>query len=96
MKGEIEMKIFDKATWHIDAGETEQETIRKFELIFSYLYQKNLLSPDGLELYELGIDSSISLHEQLVNEAGFAFLNEKYDYLISMSADDLEDQLTKY
>lgn len=87
------MKVFDKASWHIDAGEPKSEIIEKITLIFSYLYQKEMLSPDGIELYNLGVDSSISLHEGMVNRAGVEFLEKNYDNLINLDVVALKQQL---
>lgn len=77
------MKIFDKAQWHIDNGENQLEVIAKFQKVFLFLNTHHMLSLDGLEVYELGIDSSISLNEKMVTQEGFDFLNKYYDEVVN-------------
>lgn len=77
------MKIFDKASWQIDNGMKEEVVIAHFEFIFEWLNEHDMLSPDGLEILEAGIDEEVSLHEGVVNEKGLHFLNEFYDKLIT-------------
>lgn len=88
------MEIFDKAKWHIDNGENPQDVVAKFSTMFEFLNKYHMLSAEGVELYELGIDSSISLHERLVNTQGLAFLKEQYDHLICMTSEDLREKLS--
>lgn len=87
------MKIYDKASWHLDAGASEQETLDKFEVIFSLLNSKNMLSEEGKELLELGIDKSISLHDRLLTPEGNTFIDECYDRIINLKSNELEAQL---
>ena len=89
------MKIFDKAQWHIDAGEDDRIVIEKFQLVFRFLEMKNLLSEDGQEIFVLGIDSSISLNEQTVTESGSAFLDKYYDEVINCGVDLIAQELEK-
>ncbi len=77
------MKIFDKASWQTDHGISKEVVIAHFAFIFKWLDRHKMLSPDGLEILELGIDEDISLHEGLVNKTGLQFLNECYDKLIT-------------
>ena len=81
------MRIFDKASWHIDAGEDKEKVISRFKEIMDFLYKHHMLSDEGVELFEIGVDSSFSLHERMVNEIGLAFLTENYD---SLPKDDLQ------
>lgn len=83
------MKIFDKASWQIDNGMSKEVVIAHFEFIFQWLNEHDMLSPDGLEILEIGIDEDVSLHEGLVNESGLIFLNKFYDKLITDSEYDV-------
>ena len=76
------MKIYDKAVWHIDKGEKEEDVVKRFWIIFRFLQHEKMLSDEGKEILELGIDSSVSLHEGLVNKKGKHFLDEHNDYLL--------------
>lgn len=89
------MKIFDKAQWHIDAGEDTREVVDKFKAIFEYLNERDMLSAEGKEILEFGIDGSISLNERLVNKDGIVFLYEYYDKLINFNSTKLKAELEK-
>jgi hypothetical protein len=93
LKGEIKMKVYDKAAWHIDAGEDSNAVIEKFKIIFSFLKMKNMLNADGLEILDLGIDSSISLHERLLTYEGNIFIKEYYDDIINLKNDEILTKL---
>lgn len=87
------MKIYDKAAWHIDGGEKKEDVLKRFSIIFSYLAKNNMLTDEGKEILELGIDSSVSLHERMVNESGKTFLDNEYDILLSLPLDSLQNRL---
>lgn len=87
------MEIYDKAAWHIDAGEDEAAVIAKFQAVFSFLDEKRLLSEDGKEILEFGIDDSVSLNEDMVTEEGAAFLHRHYDEVINFDADQISAEL---
>ena len=77
------MKIFDKASWQIDNGMDELIVVSHFEFVFNWLNKHEMLSPEGLEILDLGIGKDVSLHERLVNKSGLKFLNEHYDKMIT-------------
>lgn len=87
------MKIFDKAQWHIDAGEDAMEVVAKFKVVFEFLNSRNMLSADGKELLEFGIDGSISLNERMVTKEGIIFLYENYDKVINLNSTKLKAEL---
>lgn len=99
LRGEISLQIFDKAAWQIDNGMDEDTVISHFTLVFEWLNDHNMLSKDGLDILDIGIDEDTSLNEQLVTEEGAKFLAEYYDKLISESEYDVsieEDLLSSY
>ena len=73
------MKIIDKASWQIDGGIRSSIVVAHFKRIFSWLEAKGLLTQEGKEVLEFGIDDSVSLHERLVTPEALAFLDAKYD-----------------
>ncbi len=89
----IIMKIFDKADWHIDGGEDKDKVILKFKNIYEFLKEKELLSPEGLENLDFGIDSSISLNEMMVTDKGYKFLDKYYDKVINFEAETIKEKL---
>ena len=89
------MTIYDKAQWHIDGGESREEVLSKFKAVFAFLADTHMLSADGKELWEGGIDSSVSLHEALVKEAGNQFLKQHYDSVINESSDSIYQRMTE-
>ena len=85
LRGEINLRIFDKAAWQIDNGMDKDTVINHFTLMFEWLKNHNMLSKDGLDILDIGIDNATSLNEQLVTEEGAEFLTKYYDKLISES-----------
>ena len=67
--------VYDKASWHIDAGEPADRVLAHFKFIMNWCNQNNLLSDEGEEILEFGIDDSISIHSRLLNERGNMFMN---------------------
>jgi hypothetical protein len=90
------MRIFDKAQWHIDAGEPAAETVERFNAVFQFLAGQGVLTPEGEEIMQLGIDSSASLHERLVNAKGAKFLDTNYDELLKLSASEIPAKLSEF
>lgn len=87
------MEIYDKAAWHIDNGENDNMVVEKFRIIFDYLKIRGFLAEEGLEIYDLGIDASVSLHERMVNKKGKEFLKKNYDRLINLSSEEIMKEL---
>lgn len=87
------LKIFDKAQWHIDAGEEEGTVIARLEAVFKFLDKNGLLRAEGKEIYQLGIDSSVSLHERMVTGSGNAFLEKNYDSVMNLADGDIFEAL---
>lgn len=93
--GEINMIIYDKASWHIDAGMNKQEVIQRLQKVFSFLNENNMLSDEGKEQYDSGIDDSCSLNERTVTSEGNEFLKEYYDDVMNNDADSIFDALAE-
>lgn len=82
------MTIFDKASWQIDGGIPENLVISHFCTVFKWLYSYNMLSEEGKEELDEGIDNCASLNENMVTDEGFIFLEKCYDeYLEAISKD---------
>lgn len=84
------MKIYDKALWQIDNGVDKSVVVNHFQFVFEWLDSNKLLSKDGLEILEIGIDEEVSLNENLLTAKGNEFLDKYYDVLISKSEYDIE------
>lgn len=87
-------KIYDKASWHIDNGCDKSEVIKKFENVLSFLNANSLLSNDGKEIFELGVDSSISINESMLNKIGNEFMTKYYDSVINDTSDTIGEKLS--
>ena len=90
------MKIYDKAQWHIDAGENESIVIARFKSVFTFLQKHNLLSDEGIEIYNLGVDDSVSLHERLLTDDGNKVIDRYYDNVISLEPPVIETALESF
>lgn len=88
------MIVIDKASWYLDAGENKTDVIERFQIVFSFLHEHSILNQDGEEIYQLGVDSSVSLHSDLITTDGFSFLNLCYDKAISLNNNAIFAYLT--
>lgn len=89
------MVIYDKASWHIDAGMDKRRVIQRFQRIFDFLNDNDLLSDEGKEIYEMGIDESCSLNERTVTLKGNRFLGKYYDEVMDNEANSIYAALTE-
>ena len=87
------MKSYDKAAWHIDGGERETDVIARFKDIFAFLSDKKMLSAEGMETLEFGMDSSVSLNSNMVNAEGEAFLDAYYDVILNQNPKEIQKSL---
>lgn len=87
------LKIYDKAQWHIDAGEDAASCVKRIKAVFEFLQEKNMLSDEGNEIVEAGIDSSISLNERMVTVQGKRFLERFYDDILQFPLKSVKKQL---
>lgn len=87
--------IYDKAIWHIDAGENKKTVLDHFTFIMNWLQENRLLSNEGIEILKLGIDESISINSRMLNERGNRFMTMYYDSFISAQKDKKEEMNKK-
>lgn len=87
------LKVYDKAQWHIDAGEDVDEVVSKLKAVFSFLDKKGMLVDEGKEIIDLGIDSSVSIHERMLTEEGNKFMEACYDKVINKISEEIADAL---
>lgn len=92
----VQKKVYDKASWHIDNGESKKEVIAKFKAVFIFLNKHNLLTEDGKEILEIGIDGSVVLSSNMVTTKGNKFLSKYYDKVIDYPSTKIEKELEKY
>ena len=80
--------VYDKAAWHIDAGEQKEQVLAHFKFIMEWSLKNKLLTDEGLEIVEFGVDDSISLHSRMFNERGNLFMRKFYDFFIGATKDN--------
>ena len=83
--------VYDKASWHIDAGETKTNVLSHFKFIMTWCHVNNLLNDEGEEVFEFGLDESISIHSWMLNERGNMFMAKFYDSFISAQIDQQQE-----
>ena len=88
MKVREKMEIFDKAAWQIDGGVPADLVVSHFNTVFKWLNDHEMLSDEGIEEFEDGIDEEASLNENLVTEEGASFLHAHYDDYLRAIAED--------
>lgn len=89
------MKVYDKAAWHIDAGEDKNDVLKRYQILLDYLSSNNLLTAEGKELAELGADYSAVLHSRMLTDKGNELIDANIDNIISCELCDLEEYLEK-
>lgn len=87
------MKVYDKASWHIDGDEKKQDVIARFREVFEFLQGNEMLSEEGIETLEYAMDSSVSLNSMMVNLEGKEFLECYYDDVITNSPENIKKNL---
>ena len=80
------MKIIDKASWQIDGGLPVDAVVNHFITVFTWLYDHDMLTEEGIEELEDGIDDCASLNDELVNKKGMLFLESRYDEYLKLVA----------
>lgn len=83
------MKVVDKISWHVDAGENLSDHIHRFQVILDFLNTHSMLSTDGKEVLEIGIDSATSLNSKMLTPAGLAFCECNANMLVGIEAETL-------
>lgn len=82
------MIIIDKAAWQIDGGVPEELVVNHFKTVFLWLKRHDMLSDEGEEEFEDGIDDCASLNEDLITKEGIEFLEKCYDDYLKVIAKD--------
>lgn len=80
------MVIIDKAAWQIDGGVPEQLVVNHFKTVFLWLGKHDMLSDEGKEELEGGIDDCATLNEKLITKEGMGFLENCYDEYLKVVA----------
>ncbi len=83
------MQIIDKASWQTDGGVPAELVVSHFRTIFAWLRDHDMLTDEGLEELEDGIDDCASLNDELINEKGMRFLESCYDEYLKAVAKEL-------
>ncbi len=94
----MKTKVYDKASWHIDGGENLDKVLAHFNFIMSWCCSNKLLSDEGKEIADLGIDQSISFHSRMFTDKGNIFMEKHYDKFIdatSNNKDEMDSILAK-
>lgn len=77
------MKVYDKAKWHNTDENNELNIKDYFQNLMKLLLKAGMLSEEGEEILDIGIDNDFSLNSKLVNEKGNLFLEKSYDEILS-------------
>lgn len=83
------LKVYDKAKWHIDAGEDSGLVIDKLKAVLEFLDKEGMLTSEGKEILDLGVDSSVSIHERMLTDKGRNFMESNYDKIMYLSTEKI-------
>jgi hypothetical protein len=85
--------IYDKFSWHYPEGKncSYSEAKEYFSALMKWLKTNNLLSDDGIEIFNIGIDEDFSVNSFMLTQKGNLFL-EKYfeNWLKSISYENID------
>jgi len=79
IESKTKLKIYDKVKWHIEGNKGTKDHI---EIIMNWLFNKKLLSKEGIEVYKLGIDNETSIHSGMLNSTGLKIMDKCYSIWI--------------
>lgn len=77
--------VYDKVSWHFPEGKncpSLSDAKKHFEIIMGWARDKKLLSSEGVELLEIGVDSDFSISSSMLNKEGDLFFKKKYSEFI--------------
>ena len=101
----VKLKIYDKVSWHFPEGKNcpnIEAAKRHFKVVMEWLHRNNLLSDEGREIYNLGIDDDFSITSNMLTDMGSLLLNRHYsqwlskiDYNTTLNINELDSFLSK-
>jgi hypothetical protein len=74
----METKVYDKVQWHIETSE-RANILNYFKDLMSFLKTHNCLNSYGLEIYEFGVDTSLSVTSKMLTDKGNTIMVSHYD-----------------
>ncbi len=82
------IEVYDKVSWHFPEGQNcpslEAAKVH-FIAVMEWLKENNLLSKEGKEVVELGVDSEFSITSSMLNSEGNKVFKKHYsDWLRSI------------
>lgn len=87
--------VYDKVSWHLDKQENRSEVLKHFKFILDWCYKNQLLTEEGIEIFELDVDESISLNSRMFTPLGNKFMENFYDEFISDFETSEEEKMTE-
>lgn len=98
--------VYDKVSWHYPEGKNcpnLEAAKAHFETIMEWLKENSLLSDEGLEIFEIGIDADFSITSSMLNRKGNDVLKKHYSnwlrtvaYSKNIDLKILDDGLREY
>jgi hypothetical protein len=80
--------VYDKISWHYPEGQncpSLNAAKLHFVIVLEWLKKNNLLSDEGEEIIEVGIDADFSITSSMLNKKGNSILEKNYsDWLKSV------------
>ena len=75
------IKVYDKVSWHFPEGKNcpDIETAKShFKIIMTWLSKNNLLTEEGKESYDLGIDDDFAITTLMLTDRGNTIFEKHY------------------
>ncbi|MDR1882979.1 MAG: hypothetical protein LBR26_09415 [Prevotella sp.] len=71
-------RIYDKVLWHVETTD-KSLVIKYFTSLMEFLTNHQLLNDEGKEIFEFGVDVSLSINSKMLTNKGNKLLSFYYD-----------------
>lgn len=98
--------VYDKVSWHFPEGKdcpSLEAAKAHFNVLLAWLKKHDLLSDEGREIFDLGVDADFSITSSMLNKKGNDVLSKHYvdwlrsiDYSGNVDMKILDDGLSEY
>lgn len=81
-----DIAVYDKVSWHYPEGKncpSLDAAKVHFVFVMAWLKENNLLSDEGNEIYDVGIDADFSITSSMLNRKGNDILKKHYSEWLS-------------
>lgn len=72
-------KVYDKVSWYMNDGKLPKDIVSYFEKLSKWLISNDLISGEGKEILEMGVNQELSLTSAMLNDKGNYIFSTYYN-----------------